>query len=90
MIAEFLGDGKSVLFVSEKMAALDVVRRRLEEIGLGDALLELHGNRYSKAEIISMLGRTSRVEPLARAIDDEQRRLADLRTRLNSYVVSLH
>ena len=42
IIAELLGSGKSVLFVAEKMAALEVVKRRLDESHLGDAVLELH------------------------------------------------
>ena len=41
MIAHALERGKSVLFVAEKKAALDVVRRRLDEIGVGDFCLEL-------------------------------------------------
>jgi hypothetical protein len=40
IIAESIGAGKKVLFVAEKMAALDVVKRRLDECGLGDAVLE--------------------------------------------------
>lgn len=48
MIAECLGQGRTVLFVSEKMAALDVVKRRLDEVGLGDAVLELHSHKTKK------------------------------------------
>lgn len=42
LIAECLGQGKSVLFVSEKLAALRVVAQRLEAVGLGDACLQVH------------------------------------------------
>ena len=45
MIANALYNGKSVLFVAEKMAALSVVQRRLEKIGLGPFCLEMHSNK---------------------------------------------
>ncbi len=41
-IGELLAEGKKVLFVSEKMAALEVVKDRLESKGLGSFCLELH------------------------------------------------
>lgn len=43
MIADALGHGKSVLFVAEKQAALEIVRGRLERVGLGPLVLDLHG-----------------------------------------------
>src|SRR5262249_25450357 len=45
LIAEALGRGRKVLFVAEKMAALEVVKRRLDGVGLGDACLELHSHK---------------------------------------------
>jgi len=42
LLAKALADGKRVLFVAEKRAALSVVQRRLEEIGLGPFSLDLH------------------------------------------------
>jgi len=42
MIAECVARGKTVLFVSEKMAALEVVYKRLREVGLANFCLELH------------------------------------------------
>lgn len=42
IIAQELSDGKKVLFVSEKSAALEVVKKRLNETGIGHYLLELH------------------------------------------------
>ncbi|NLK49277.1 MAG: DUF4011 domain-containing protein, partial [Candidatus Cloacimonetes bacterium] len=55
IIAELMGSGKSVLFVSEKMAALEVVKRRLEIAGLGDYCLELHSRKTNKKEFIHTL-----------------------------------
>ena len=45
LIAELMARNKSVLFVSEKMAALEVVKKRLDAIGLGIGCLELHSNK---------------------------------------------
>ena len=57
MIAQCLGEGKTVLFVAEKSAALDVVHRRLVASGLGDAVLDLHSNKADKKSVIAQLGR---------------------------------
>ncbi|SCA55941.1 conserved hypothetical protein [Candidatus Terasakiella magnetica] len=54
-IAAALADGKKVLFVAEKMAALDVVKSRLEAVGLGEFLLSLQANRSTKEQVISSL-----------------------------------
>ena len=48
MIATCLAARKTVLFVAEKTAALDVVYRRLREHGLGDHCLELHSNKADR------------------------------------------
>jgi hypothetical protein len=58
LIAAAAGQGKRVLFVSEKMAALDVVKRRLDAVGLGALCLELHSNRSHKKAVLDELKRT--------------------------------
>ncbi|MFI3329008.1 MAG: DUF4011 domain-containing protein [bacterium] len=58
IIASSVANGKSVLFVSEKMAALDVVKRRLESVGLGDLVLELHSHKTNKKRILKSLEQT--------------------------------
>ena len=60
IIAEAIARSKRVLFVSEKMAALEVVKRRLDNIGLGQACLELHSHKTNKREILNDLDRTLR------------------------------
>lgn len=55
LIAESIGSGKSVLFVAAKLAALEVVKRRLDFCGLGDFCLELHSNKTSKADVLRSL-----------------------------------
>ncbi|MFC4070266.1 DUF4011 domain-containing protein [Actinoplanes subglobosus] len=55
MIGALLHAGKRVLFVSEKVAALDVVRSRLAEAGLDRYLLELHGPKAGRREVATLL-----------------------------------
>src|SRR5690606_9080393 len=45
LIAAALAQGKRVLFVAEKMAALEVVKKRLDRAGLGEFCLELHSHK---------------------------------------------
>jgi hypothetical protein len=47
LLTRAIAEGKRVLFVAEKRAALDVVQRRLDEVGLGIFSLDLH-DRHSK------------------------------------------
>ncbi len=55
IISNALYKGKRVLFVAEKMAALNVVQNRLEKIGLGPFCLELHSNKVAKKHILEQL-----------------------------------
>lgn len=55
IIAEKLGRGERVLFVSEKQAALSVVRDRLDAVGLGRFCLEVHGQHASKTAVLGAL-----------------------------------
>ncbi|MGZ9709437.1 DUF4011 domain-containing protein [Glaciimonas sp. GNP009] len=92
LIAHFLGQGKTVLFVSEKMAALDVVQRRLNAIGLGPFCLQLHSAKAKKSEVLEQL-RTAMNISQQFAAGDWQReadRLATLREDLNALVQALH
>lgn len=57
IIANALFQGRRVLFVAEKMAALEVVQSRLEKIGLAPFCLELHSNKASKQHFLSQMAR---------------------------------
>jgi hypothetical protein len=84
LIAEAVNAGKRVLFVAEKLAALEVVKRRLEAVGLGDLCLELHSNKASKKEVAIDLARTLALgRPKIVAGADQG--LAELREKLNKY-----
>ena len=86
IIAECIGNGRKVLFVSEKMAALDVVKRRLDEVGLGDAVLELHSNKTNKKAILAELDRTlHQGRPVVKDPSDDIETLTRLRDELNAY-----
>ncbi len=92
MIAQCLAEGRTVLFVAEKAAALDVVHRRLVATGLGDAVLELHSNKTERKSVIQQLGRgweraADGTESQWIAVTDE---LQLSRDRLNDYVQALH
>ena len=55
IIAECLADGKKILFVSEKMAALDVVHKRLTDVSLSDFCLILHSYKANKKNTLDQL-----------------------------------
>lgn len=92
LIAHMLGKGKTVLFVSEKTAALEVVYRRLKAIGLGQFCLELHSNKARKADVLDHLRNAwERHQSIkAEAWDREAGRLRILRDQLNRVVDRLH
>jgi len=92
MIAQSIAQGRRVLFVSEKIAALDVVYRRLREIGLGEFCLELHSSKARKADVLAQLQSAweAKGEVDADAWAVESQRLASIRDSLNIYVERLH
>jgi very-short-patch-repair endonuclease len=90
-IAEALAAGKRILFVSEKMAALEVVKRRLDAVGLGPACLELHSNKTNKKAVIEELRRTTQIrEPQFPRMESELAKLGETRRRLNEYCVAVN
>lgn len=92
IISNALYNGKKVLFVAEKMAALSVVRDRLEKIGLGPFCLELHSNKSKKSAVLEQLKRTTGITRISPPENyrSESERLHVLRTELNAYVQALH
>ncbi|MEZ5162811.1 MAG: DUF3320 domain-containing protein [Fimbriimonadaceae bacterium] len=85
LIAEYVAQGKKVLFVSEKMAALDVVFRRLDQAGLSDSCLELHSRASRRKGFYEELRRIMGLRGQLQSADAEINRLAVLRSRLNDY-----
>jgi very-short-patch-repair endonuclease len=92
IIAHNLGLGHRVLFVSEKMAALDVVYRRLNACGLGDFCLELHSAKANKRAVLNQLG-AAWEKRQAHSVEEWQKkaaRLGQVRDHLNRLVEVLH
>src|SRR5690606_21277597 len=86
IIAELIGQKKTVLFVAEKMAALEVVKRRLDESHLGDAVLELHSHKATKQSVLKELGRTlDQGRPLTKVGEEDLASLKELQDALNQY-----
>lgn len=86
IIAELLVQGKSVLFVSEKMAALTVVKDRINKVGLGDLCLEIHSHKAKKKEVLNEIERTlKRPSPKSINVDQEIYKLEQLKSELNEY-----
>jgi len=92
VIGALLHAGKTVLFVSEKAAALEVVRNRLAKAGLGNYLLELHSHKASRKEVAATL---------AHALDNvpvppqglgslDRHKLIEQRKRLNDYAAAMN
>ena len=92
IIGHLLGKGKTVLFVSEKTAALEVVYNRLDKVGLSRFCLELHSNKARKADVLKQLGLAW--EAANPELGMEWNQMADtlltLRSRLNRLVDHLH
>lgn len=92
IIAQCLAHRRTVLFVSQKTAALEVVQRRLREIGLGEYCLEVHSTKAQKSEVLGQL-KAAWHERKSPAADDwllATTELQALRDELNGLVVALH
>ncbi len=92
IIADSLARGKRVLFVAEKMAALSVVRKRLEEDGIGPFCLELHSAKASKKQVLAQLEEAlgAADTPPPSQWESMCRDLEITRDRLNTYVREMH
>ena len=89
LIAAAIAEGKRVLFVAEKMAALEVVKRKLDGVGLGNACLELHSHKMNKKAVVDEL---KRVLDLTKPTTSEQEveSLIQKRDDLNSYCEAIN
>lgn len=92
IIAEGLGQQKRILFISEKIAALDVVHKRLAERGLAEFCLKLHGRDAGRREVVESLyeSLSTKMTPRPVMSDADFDRLAATRRRLSTAVEQLH
>lgn len=78
LIAGMVAEGKRVLFVCEKRAALDVVAHRLRQVGLGSLVATIHDAELDRKPFITELGETYEAFSQAGTSDEEAIRAAAL------------
>lgn len=92
LIANALYHGKRVLFVAEKMAALNVVQSRLEKIGLAPFCLELHSNKSTKQHVLKQLDKALKVAHIIPPAEflATAKKIFSRRKELIAYLKALH
>ena len=92
IISECLGDGKKVLFVSEKLAALNVVSEKLKQAGLSEFCLELHSHKANKKNVISDICHTLHMSKcsVSEKANVEIEIKQKMQRQLDAYAVELH
>ena len=92
MIVNALYHHKTVLFVAEKMAALNVVYKRIKEIGLSKFTLELHSNKATKSSVLNQLNEAFEFETSEspKEFKEISEKLLEKRKSLNKIINKLH
>lgn len=86
LIASALFAGKKVLFVAEKLAALEVVKARLERAGLEHFILELHSNKTNKKKVLEEIAKRVLFEPkVPQGLSDKIKTIEIKRKELKAY-----
>lgn len=82
--------GRKVLFVAEKAAAIEVVKNRLERIGLGSFATELHSHRANRKSLLQALdARLAFDRPFSPKLNAQCTELEANRKLLNEYIARL-
>ena len=89
IIANGLAANKTILFVAEKQAALDVVKRRLGKAGIGEFCLELHSDKASPKAVLESIEERLKVQSIA-APDEPGRSMHENRIEIARYLDALH
>lgn len=91
LIATAVKEGKKVLFVAEKLAALEVVKSRLDRLGIGPVGLELHSNKANKRMVLEELGKTLDLgRPKIHGAEAVVRQLTAARDALNAHTAAMN
>ena len=92
LVAAMMAEGKTVLFVAEKRAAIDAVVKRLTKVGLDGFVMDLHGGNTSRKELALQLDQTLDVISRTPPVDHQglHQSLAKSRTELSGYAEALH
>lgn len=86
IIAELLAQGKKVLFVSQKQAALEVVYNKLKEAGLSEFCLSLHKNTNKSETMSDLANCLNKDEQKLYANEEHLDKIQTLKSQLNNYV----
>ncbi len=91
IIAHCMAKGRTVLFVSEKQVALDVVLERLKECGLGPFCLDMHSESSSKKRVLAQFEEVLNIAQVPSPCDRHKtaEELSTVRHRLHSYADAL-
>jgi len=90
IIASAVHNGKTVLFVAEKTAALEVVYDRLRKAGLDALCLEMHSRKAHKREVLKALEQALRFSGTSRFDANLPSKLASCRDQLNRWSNVIH
>lgn len=92
LIAVALAEGRSVLFVAEKLVALEVVKKRLDAVGLGHFILELHSHKSNKASVYASLRDRVDLElpSYKSSLNDTITEQEKIKTNIQTYLNLLH
>jgi very-short-patch-repair endonuclease len=92
LIGALAATGHRLLFVAEKRAALEVVLRRLNDVGLRHLAIDLHGADLSPRKVMQQVSEALDKVRNAVPVDSDKihKQLVDRRARLNKHVERLH
>jgi very-short-patch-repair endonuclease len=92
IIADAAAEGRSVLFVTEKRAAIEAVTDRLAEAGLADLVFDLHGQGQSRAAVATQINASLNALSTAMPpdVEDLHRSLAEIRCMLTQRDEAVH
>jgi hypothetical protein len=92
LIATLVANGKRVLFVAEKRAALEVVQQRLEKCGLDHLAMDLHGAELRPKKVMERVTRTLSLVRNAKPVQSEttHRQFQERRSKLNAHDALMH
>jgi len=92
IISTLIAQGKRVLFVAEKRAALEAVSKRLDAVGLGHLTLDIHGATLSQKAVLAQIATAmDQIKRTPDPADDElHRRFEERRTRMLQHAATMH
>jgi len=91
IIGAALAEGQTVLFLAEKLAALQIVKDKLDHFGLGDFVLELHSTKSRKTDVLASVNKRLDFKHIAKPdVEPTLRDLKAERAAINDYLDALH